>query len=68
MKAAKTKPAVVKLIKELGGTDTIAEALDVERVTVRSWHHRGIPRRRWPDLIGAFPNVTFEGLREVEGA
>lgn len=49
------------------GAQAIAEALKVDIGTVRVWKHRDrIPRTVWPELVGAFPDLTVEELLAME--
>ncbi len=59
---------VSQIIEDLGGPTAIAEATTISDGAVRQWKFKDrIPRRAWPDLIEAFPNViSLEVLRSVE--
>lgn len=53
---------------EAKGAEVIAERLRVEVGTVRVWKHRkSIPRATWPELIEAFPELTLDRLKAMEG-
>jgi hypothetical protein len=55
------------LINGLGGTQVVAERLQIEPRTVEMWKfRRRIPRQRWPDLIDKFPSVTLDELKAAE--
>ena len=55
------------LINDLGGTQLVAERLQLEPRTVQMWKfRRRIPRQRWPEILETFPEVTLEALRAVE--
>lgn len=60
--------AVSKFIEAKGGTHVIGAALSLRPVSIRAWRKRGIPRERWPDLVAAFPDVSFEDLQKIEAA
>ena len=59
---------VSQIIDELGGPIGIANATKISDGAVRQWKFKGrIPRRAWPDLIGAFPDrVNLDVLGDVE--
>lgn len=52
----------------LGGPATAAEKLNMRPRTVEMWAYRKrIPRTAWPDLIAAYPDLTLDELRALEG-
>lgn len=54
---------------EARGEAALAEAAGVEPNTVRVWKARNrIPRKAWPELIAAFPDVTMDVLLGTERA
>lgn len=54
-------------IKARGGPNVVAAAIKESPGTVRMWAlRRRIPRRVWPELIEAFPEVTLDELKRVE--
>jgi hypothetical protein len=65
-----TKPPkpVAQLVGELGGPDALAGKLNVKPATVKMWAFRGaVPRRVWPELLDAYPDMTLDRLKDVEG-
>lgn len=57
-----------ELIAEKGET-AIADATGAPVGTVRVWKSRNrIPRAVWPELMIAFPDLSAERLKEIEGA
>lgn len=61
------KKPVAQFVRDLGGPHLVAEKLNTSPEAVRMWAFRNaIPRRVWPDVIDAFPNVTLDKLRLIE--
>ncbi len=44
------KETDASLIDRLGGTEAVAEAMDIDFHTVKKWRYRGIPWRRRSDF------------------
>ena len=56
-----------QIIEEKGGASVFAKAVGVEPGVVRLWKYRStIPRRAWPDILEAFPDITLDVLRSSE--
>jgi hypothetical protein len=56
-----------ELIKSLGGTTKVARKLGEKVQTVHMWGKRQcIPRRVWPEMLDAYPQVTMDTLRLTE--
>ncbi len=58
---------VDSLINSLGGTCAVAEKFGLKPPVVSNWRKRGIPGRRWSDIIKLaadlkVPGVTLEAL------
>lgn len=61
-----TKPVAI-LVHDLGGADAVAAKLNARPETVRMWAFRNaVPRRVWPEMIEAFPDITLDRLRATE--
>ena len=57
-----------KLI-DLKGVAAVADATGANPETVRVWKHRNrLPRKAWPELMQAFPDVTMAVLLKTEAA
>lgn len=59
------------VIDDLGGTKATSDGLGLSLSTVSSWRERGIPPRRWPDIVRLADekgksHITFEALAAVE--
>lgn len=53
---------------KLGGDEAAAQKLERSLGAVRMWAHRkAIPRPIWPEIIDAYPNVTLDDLKALEG-
>lgn len=60
-------------IDALGGTGAVSSALGVPDSTVSTWRKRGIPPRRWSEMVRlagerGCPQITFEALAALQGA
>lgn len=56
------------LIDQRGGPAVVASAINEKPGAVRTWKHRNqIPRRVWPEMLAAFPDLTMDALKAVEG-
>jgi hypothetical protein len=60
-------------IDDLGGTGAVSAELGLPASTVSTWRVRGIPPRRWADLVRlanekGCPHITFEALAEAQPA
>ena len=58
------------IIDKLGGTSELATALSVDPPVVSNWRERGIPPRRWPEIVAVAESrgvkgITFEALALV---
>ena len=63
--------SVDKLIKDPGGLTAVAKALGTDRPVVGNWRIRGIPPKRWPELVelakkSKIQGVTFERLARTQ--
>jgi hypothetical protein len=57
------------LIVERGDYEAVAAKLGIPAGTVAAWKSRNsIPRRNWPEIIDAFPDLTMDELRATERA
>ncbi len=57
-------------IDALGGTGAVSAALNLPASTISTWRARGIPPRRWSDVVRLAAEkgrteVTFEALAEM---
>jgi hypothetical protein len=56
------------LIEQRGGPAVMAQAINERPGVVRTWKHRNqIPRRAWPEILEAFPDLTMDALKAAEG-
>lgn len=56
------------LIEQRGGPAVVALAINERPGVVRTWKHRNqIPRRAWPEILEAFPDLTMDALKAAEG-
>jgi hypothetical protein len=57
------------IIEAKGGPAVVASAVNAKPGAVRGWKHRNqFPRRVWPDLLAAFPDLSLDDLRAAEAA
>lgn len=57
------------IIDAQGGPTVFAEKVNRTAGAVRVWKHRNyFPRDAWPEIIGAFPDMTLERLMQIEAA
>jgi hypothetical protein len=60
---------VATIIDEKGGAAVFAEKVGRRPGAVRVWKHRNqFPRKAWPEIITAFPDLSLERLTEIEAA
>jgi hypothetical protein len=56
-----------EIIMEKGGPRAVADRLGVKIDAVRQWKFRdAIPRQHWPELIGAYRDLSMKLLLELE--
>lgn len=56
-----------QIIDDKGGPSVFAEAVGYKAGAVRLWKHRDyFPRKAWPDINSAFPDLALDVLRAVE--
>jgi hypothetical protein len=58
------------VIDDLGGTAAVSAALNAPLPTVSTWRVRGIPPKRWPELVRLArkrkcSHITFEALARI---
>lgn len=57
-----------QLIEQQGGATVFAAAIGRKANAVRLWKFRErIPRSAWPEIVEAFPSLTLDVLKEIEG-
>jgi len=58
------------VLRALGGRATVADALGLNRESVKSWFHRGIPARHWHLIVdlaqGNIPGLTVAALAHTK--
>ncbi len=58
-----------QLIEDRGGSAVFSQATGIPHGAVRTMKHRNrIPRRAWPEIQKAYPDVTLDRLLETEAA
>lgn len=61
--------SAAEIIDEKGGPAAVAAKVHRSPGAVRVWKHRNqFPREAWPEIIGAFPDITLDKLMELERA
>lgn len=57
------------IIDEKGGPAAVAAKVGKKAGAVRQWKLRDqFPRAAWPEITAAFPELTQDALKEIEGA
>ena len=61
-------PKASEIINDLG-VSAVADATGSKLNTVRVWRARNrLPRKKWPELLRAFPNLSMDVLLKTERA
>ena len=61
--------SAAQIIDDKGGPTAVAAKVGRTPGAVRVWKHRdAFPREAWPEILGAFPDITLDRLRELEKA
>lgn len=60
-------PSPAQIIDDKGGSAAVASKVGRRPGAVRAWKHRNrFPREAWPEIIGAYPDITLATLIEME--
>lgn len=61
--------SVSEIIEDKGGPSKFAEAVGKDAGAVRLWKFRDkFPRTAWPEISGAFPDLSQDVLVAIEAA
>jgi hypothetical protein len=59
--------SAAQIIDDKGGPSAVAAKVGRSPGAVRVWKHRdAFPRDAWPEIIGAYPDLTLDRLMKIE--